>query len=155
MTRFTDNIYSGNQAIVSAQASRSPVRLSRTHRFNGGTSGTQTGTFPIGTQNLDAKLYILANASATVSDKITVSAGGTNLITITQFGSASGVLRSTTTGLGVLTTTASACAVVAGAAAAELSYSVTLLAGTDSTGSDYQLEIVFNRAVADQLGNTG
>jgi hypothetical protein len=127
MTRFSDNLYSGQQAITSALSSKSPVVLCKTHRIAGGTSGsTVTGTFPIGTQNLDAKLYILLNASATVSDKITVSAGGVDLITLTQFGSASGVLRSTTTGLGVLTTTASACAVVAGAAAAELPYAVTL-----------------------------
>lgn len=152
MTTFGDNIYSGSDAITSAAASRSAVQLCKTHRFTGGAAQTLTGTFPIGTINLDAKLYILLNASATVSDKITVSAGGVDFITITQFGSASGILRSTTTGLGVLTATASACAVVAGAANAELTYSVTYPANTAATGADYQLWLTFNRADSNTLG---
>ena len=154
MTRYSDNIYSGDDAVTSALASRSPVKLCKTHRFTGGTSGTQTGTFPVGTMNLDSKLYILLNASATVSDKITVSAAGTNLLTWTSFGSAAGIARQTTTGLATYTPIASACAVVAGAASAELSYSVTLLAGTDSTGSDYQIELTFSRADSNTLGIT-
>lgn len=152
MTTFGDNIYSGSDALTSALASRSPVVLCKTHRIAGGAASTVTGTFPIGTTNLDAKLYIMLNASATVSDKITVSAGGVDLITITQFGSASGVLRQTTTSLGVLTTTASACAVVAGAASAELSYAVTYAANTAATGADYQLVLTFNRADSNSLG---
>lgn len=152
MTRFTDNIYSGGVGLVSSQSSRSAVTLTRTHRFTGGVTATQTGTFPIGTNNLDAKLYILLNASATVSDKITVSAAGTDFITISQFGSTAGVLRSTTTSLGVITTVPSACAVVAGAASAELSYSVSLLCGTASTGADYQLQLLFSRADGNTLG---
>lgn len=154
MTRYSDNIYSGFQAITSAASSRSPVVLTRTHRFTGGTSGTQTGTFPPGTMNLDSKLFILLNASSTVSDKITVSAAGTNLLTWTSFGSAAGIARQTVAGLATYTPIASACAVVAGAASADLTYSVTLLAGTDSTGSDYQIQLMFSRAIADQLGNT-
>lgn len=145
MTVFGDNLYSGNLAVTSALSSTSPVVLSKTHRIAGGTGSTVTGVFPQGTANLDAKLYIMLNASATVSDKITVSAGGTNLITITQFGSTAGVLRGTEVGLGVLTTTASACAVVAGAASSELAYSVTYLANTAATGADYQLVLTFNR----------
>lgn len=146
MTIFGDNIYSGTQAATSAASSISPVQLTKTHRIAGGAASTVTGTFPQGTTNLDAKLYIMLNASATVSDKITVSAGGVDFITITQFGSASGVLRQTTTSLGVLTTTASACAVVAGAASSELTYSVTYPANTAATGADYQLVLTFNRA---------
>lgn len=146
MTIIGDNILSGTQAATSAVSSLSPVQLTKTHRIAGGAASTVTGTFPQGVTNLDAKLYILLNASATVSDKITVSAAGVDFITITQFGSASGVLRQTTTGLGILTTVASACAVVAGAAAAELSYSVTYPANTAATGADYQLVLTFNRA---------
>lgn len=145
MTSYADNIYSGSIAVTSALSSLSAVSLNKTHRIAGGAASTVTGTFPQGTMNLDATLYILLNASATVSDSITVSAGGVNLITITQFGSAAGVLRNTTTGLGVLTTIASACAVVAGAAAAELSYSVTYTANTAATGADYQLHLSFTR----------
>lgn len=147
MTTFGDNIYSGNLAATSAASSVSPVRMSKTHRITpGGAAFSAAGVFPQGTMNLDAKLYILLNASATVSDKITVSAGGVDLITITQFGSAAGVLRNTTTGLGVLTVTASACAVVAGAAAGELTYSINMPANTAATGADYQLELMFTRA---------
>jgi len=145
MTAFGDNIYSGTTAITSALSSTSPVRLTRTHRIAGGTGSTATGIFPQGTMCLDAVLYIMLNASATVSDKITVSAAGTDLITITQFGSTAGVLRSTTTGLGVLTTTASACAIVAGAAAADLAYSVTIPTNTAATGADYMLQLSFHR----------
>lgn len=145
MTTFGDNILSGSIAVTSALSSISPVVLSKTHRIAGGTASTVTGVFPQGTCNLDAKLYIMLNASATVSDKITVSAGGVDFITITQFGSTAGVLRQTTTSLGVLTTTASACAVLAGAASSELSYSVTYPANTAATGADYQLVLTFNR----------
>lgn len=145
MTIYGDNILSGTQAVTSALSSLSPVQLTKTHRFTGGSAVNLTGVFPQGTTNLDAKLYILINASATVSDKITVSAGGVDLITITQFGSASGVLRQTTTSLGVLTTTASACAVLAGAASAELPYSIAYPANTAATGADYQLVLTFNR----------
>lgn len=145
MTRFGDNIYSGNAALVSANASRSPVQLCRIHRITGGTGSTQTGMFPIGTQNLDAKLYIMLNASATVSDKITVSAGGTDLITFTQFGSAAGLLNATTTGLGVKTVVASACGLMVSAQVSEMSYSVTYPTNTAATGADYQLVLSFNR----------
>ncbi len=154
MTRFTDNIYTGAQAITSATSSKSPVMICKTHRFPVGvTSSTISGTFPIGTQNLDAKLYILAQGSAATSDKITVSAGGTNLLSFTSFGSAIGIVRQTTTSLGTYAPIASACAVVAGAASAELAYSVTLL--SVDAAADYQLQLMFSRAVADSLGNAG
>jgi hypothetical protein len=146
MTTYGDNIYSGVQSVTSGASSTSPVVLSRTHRFTGGGAQNLTGTFPQGTSNLDAKLYILLNASATVSDKITVSAGGVDFITITQFGSTAGVLRQTTTSLGVLTAVASACAVVAGAASQDLAYNVAYPANTAATGADYQLVLTFNRA---------
>jgi len=150
MTIFGDNIYSGNQAITSALQSVSPVQLTRVHTFaqpatGGAVAVTQTGTFPQGTQNLDAKLFILVNGSATVSDKITVSAAGTNLLSFTAFGSAGGIVRQTTVGLGTYTPIASACAVVTGAANADLSYSVTFLPVSASISTSYQLQLVFNR----------
>jgi hypothetical protein len=154
MTRYTDNIYSGNQAITSALSSKSAVVLTKVHRIAGGAASTISGTFPQGAQNLDAKLYIMLNASATVSDKITVSAAGVDLITITQFGSAAGVLRQTTTSLGVLTAVASSCGLLTGAANAELPYAVTYAANTQATGADYQLVLTFNRADTNTLGVT-
>ncbi len=145
MTVFGDNIYSGNVSITSASTAASEITLTRTHRFNTGVSQTQTGTFPRGAMNLDSKLYILANASATVSDKITVSAGGVNFLVWSSFGSASGIARQTTTSLATYTPVASACAVLVSAAGDDLTYSVTSLQGTDSPGSDYQLQLTFSR----------
>lgn len=159
MTRYSDNIYSGMQAPTSAASSKSPVQLCKTYRFTqtagGGTTVvTRTGTFPIGTQNLDAKLYILNQASATVSDKITVSASGVDFITITGIGSATGVLRQTQAGLGTLTVVASAVANIAGAAVSELTYSVTFVPVSASKSTDYQLWLTFNRADTNTLGVT-
>lgn len=145
MTTFGDNIYTGNIAVTSGSSSLSPAVFTKVHRIAGGTAVNQSGTFPQGTQNLDAKLYIMLNASATVSDKITVSAGGVDFITISQFGSTAGILRQTTTGLGVFTLVPSACGLVAGAATGELSYNVTYPANTAATGADYQLVLTFNR----------
>jgi len=145
MTTFGDNILSGNIGVTSAASSVSPVLLTKTHRIAGGAGSTVTGFFPKGTMALDASLYIMLNASATVSDKITVSAGGVDFITISQFGSTSGLLRDTTAGLGILTVTASACAIVAGAAAGDLQYSVTYPANTAATGADYLLQLTFSR----------
>lgn len=154
MTRYSDNIYSGNQAVTSALSSKSPVVLCKTHRFLS-TSGTQTGTFPIGTQNLDAKLYINnQTVSAATAAKITVSAGGTNLIAISGIGSATGVLRGTQAGLGTMTVTASAASILTGAASSELSYSVTYVKASGDTTGDFQLQLTFNRVDSNTLGIT-
>lgn len=111
MTRYSDNIYSGNTNITSAKSSRSAVQLCKVFNFSAGVgSTTQNATFPSGTQNLAASLFITAQGSATSSDKITVSAGGTDLITITSFGSANGFAVQTLTGVATFTVVASACA---------------------------------------------
>lgn len=155
MTRFSDNIYTGNQAVTSALSSKAPAIFCKEHRFVGGGSSTQTGTFPTGTRNLDAKLYINAQtASAATATRFTVSAGGTNLLTITGVGSALGVLRNTQVGLGTLSVIGSACAVVAGAASSELSYSVTVVGASGDTTSNYQLQLLFNRTDTNTLGTT-
>lgn len=160
MTRYTDNIYSGAQAITSALSSKSPVQLCKTYRFTqpstgGAVAQTLTGTFPIGTQNLDAKLYIMQQGtSATVNDKITVSAAGVNLLGFTAFGSALGLVKVTTAGVGTYTPIASACAIVAGAASAELSYSVTYLPVSASKSTDIQIQLSFNRVDSNTLGVT-
>lgn len=146
MTSYRDNIYSGAPALTSAQSSLSPVRLSRTFRFAG--NGTQTFVLPSGVQNLDAKLYIIANGSGATTDAITVSAGGTTLLTITSFGSASGVLRATTVGLGTLTVIASACANLS--ATAEVSAAATL-ASVDQAAI-YQLELTYERLRSNTIG---
>ena len=146
MTSFRDNIYSGAPALTSAQSSLSPSVFVRTFRFAG--SGTQNFVLPSGVQNLDAKLYIETNGSAATTDSMTVSAGGTNFIAITSFGSASGVLRQTTAGLGTLNAIASACANLS--QTSEVSAAVTL-ASVDQAAR-YQLMLTFSRLRSNTIG---
>lgn len=155
MTTFKDNIGSGNIAVTSALSNVSWVSLTKTFNFNaiGGTTAiTRNGVFPPNTQNLSAELFIVQNASATVSNKITVSCGGTNLLTIDQFGSAGGVIPGVTvTGVGRYTVIASAAAnppapATGQANGGEIPFAVTFLpVSADKTGS-YQLCLTFNRA---------
>jgi hypothetical protein len=87
MTRFSDNIKSGFQAATSANSSASVVVLRKVYNFAGAGAAaavTRLGTFPPGAQNLTARLFVTQQASATVSNKITVSAGGFDLVTISS-----------------------------------------------------------------------
>jgi len=153
MTSFKDNIYSGNIATTSANSSLSAVSLRRTHVFNavgGTTPQTLTGTLPPNTENISGYLFVVQNASATVSNKITVSAGGTNLFTIDQFGSAGGQSGATLAGFARFTYVGSACATPPVPSpqtnGGEIPYSVTFLpVSADKTGS-YKLHLSFNRA---------
>lgn len=147
MTTFGDNIYSGLPALTSALSSQSEVRLSRSFRFTGGGAQTQTFVLPQGVQNLNAVCYIIQDGSAATSDAITVSAGGTTLITFSSMGSAGGLVEITTAALGTKTVVASACANLS--ATAEVSAAITL-ASTD-TATDYQVNLVFNRLRQAQL----
>jgi len=150
MTIFGDNIYSGNQAVVSAQASYSPVDLTRTFRFTGGGAQTQEFVFPTGVQNLNAVCYIIQDGSAATSDSITVSAGGTTLITFSSMGSAGGVVETTLAALGTKTIVASAAANLS--TTAQVSAAITL-ASVD-TATDYQVKLTFNRIRTDINGNS-
>lgn len=149
MTGFADNIYSGLQALTSGTASYAPAQFCRTFRFTGGGASTQQFVLPTGVQNLDAKLFIMQQGSAATTDKITVSAGGQDYHTFTSFGSALGIVRQTTVGLGTLTSVASACANLS--TTAEVSAAITI-ASTD-TATDYQVQIFFSRLRVDPLGN--
>lgn len=149
MTGFADNITSGLNAVSSALSSNSPVQLCRTFRFTGGGAVTQNFVLPTGVQNLDASCYIIQDGSAATSDSITVSAGGTNLITFSSMGSAQGFINATTAALGTKTVIASACANLS--ATAEVSAAITL-ASTD-TATDYQVQLRFSRLRVDPLGN--
>ena len=164
MTRYSDNIYSGFQATTSAASSKSPVTLRKIHRFSqpaagGAVAQTLSGTLPPGVENLTATVFVLQQStSATTSDKITVSAGGTTLFTIDQIGSATGVAGSTTTSFARFTYVASACAippVPSGATnGGEIPYSVTYLPVSASKSTDYKLVLHFNRADTNTLGIT-
>lgn len=153
MTRYSDNIYSGFQAATSAASSMSPVALRKTHKFTaiGGVAAqTQTGTLPPNTENLSAYLFVIQNASATVSNKMTVSAGGTNLITIDQFGSAGGQGGGSATSFARFTYISSACATVVPPATSttnggEIPYAITFApVSADKTGI-YQVHLSFSR----------
>lgn len=150
MTRYSDNIYSGNTSITSAMSSRSAVTLTKTFNFNSTTgSSTQGGTFPSNTQNLMARLYITAQGSATTSDKITVSAGGVDLLTIDQFGSANGLALQTTTSLARFTIVASACAAIIPPSPSnqqETPFNVTYVKSSANKTGSCQVQLVFNRA---------
>lgn len=153
MTSYKDNIYCGNMAVTSATSSLSPVTLRRTHKFSaiGGTAAiTQTGTFPPNTENLSGYLFVVQNASATVSDKITVSAGGTNLFVVDQFGSAGGQSGGSLTSFCRFTYVGSACASPPvpspSVNGGEIPYAVTFVpVSADKTGQ-YQIHLTFNRA---------
>lgn len=162
MTRYSDNIYSGFQALTSATSSKSAVTLRKTYNFAGAgntTAVTRLGVFPPNVQNLKATLYITNQGSATVSDKITVSAGGTDLITITSFGSSSGIASDTKVGVATFTYVASACANPPVPATnqtngGEIPFAITFLpVSADKTGT-YQIELSFGRADTNTLGVT-
>lgn len=159
MTRFSDNLYSGFQAVTSALSSKSAVLLRKTYNFNSTTgSTTLSGTFPPNVQNLKAEIFITQNASATASNKITVSAGGTDLVTITSFGSSMGIASDTKAGVATFTYVASACASPPVPASTnnggEIPFSVTFVkSSADKTGS-CQLALTFNRADTNTLGTT-
>lgn len=164
MTRYSDNIYSGFQAVTSALSSKSPVTLNRVCGFTAATAGgvtaqTVTGVFPPQVENITARLFIMnASTSASTSDKITVSAGGTNMITFTAIGSAAGVLSQTTAALGVVTYVASACAIPPVPTGAnnngEIPYAITFLPASASKTTQYRLVLSFNRADTNTLGTT-
>ena len=146
MTLFSDNLYTGNIAVTSALSSKSGAVYHRYHRYTAGGGGTQTGVFPVGTRNLDAKVWINSTTvSAATATTVVVSAGGTVMIAIAGIGSALGVLRNTQAGLGVITNTASATHVLSGAATAELPYSVTMVKASGDTTGDYGIQLTFTR----------
>jgi hypothetical protein len=149
MTTFADNINSGLLAVSSGLASYSPVQLSRTFRFTGGGAQSQDFVFPTGVQNLNATCYIIQDGSAATTDSITVSAGGTTLITFSSMGSAAGIVEITTAALGTKVVVASACSNLS--TTAEVSAAITL-SSTD-TATDYQVQLRFSRLRVDPLGN--
>lgn len=162
MTRFTDNIYSGADAVVSALASRSAVSLTKTYVFAGAgntTPVTRAGVFPPNSQNLAAELFITNAGGAAVSNKVTVSAGGVDLLTIDQFGSAAGYAVQTTTSIARFTVVASACAILNPPATnqtngGEIPFNVTFLpVAGDSTGT-YQVVLNFNRSDTGGMAGT-
>lgn len=160
MTRWSDNLYSGNDAVTSALASRSAVQLTKTFNFAGAgntTAVTRNGVFPANIQNLSTVLYITNAASATVSNKITVSAGGNNLTVIDQFGSAQGVAFQTTTSLARFTPIASACASPVPPTSSdrgEIPFAVTFVPVSADKIGTYQLVLNYSRSDTGGMAGT-
>lgn len=147
MTRYSDPIESGMVGLTSAQSTKAHVELVRVRRFNGGGNITWTGVFPYGARCVDAKLFIAANGSTATTDTFTIStsAGSTVLGTISSVGSATGVLRATTTGLGVISMRASAC-VQTGPNTEGTDVPFQVIMSSVDTATDYTLLLTFFRS---------
>lgn len=141
MTTFGDNVQTGAEALTSGQSSIAPALFTRTFQFGGANAQTQQFVLPMGVQCLDAKCWILTQGSGATSDKITVSAAGQDYHTFTSMGSALGIVRQTTAGLGTLTSIASATANLS--TTAEVSAAATI-ASVDLAAT-YQLQLTFSR----------
>lgn len=146
MTLFADNIESGILGLTSAQSTRAGVRLERYRQFVGGGNQTWTGFLPAGAIGFNSVLYISSVGSSTTSDRLTIttSAGSTTLQTYTAFGSATGILEASVTGLGARTVVASACARVGpNVEGSDIPFQV-ILSSVD-TATDYSLFMSFRR----------
>ena len=103
MTRFSDNILSGFQAVTSALSSKSQMIMRKTAFVSAG-AGVNVivaGTFPPGVQDLNAAVYTIQNA-ATAHDTITMyingsASNGTQVMQWTNLGSAANVRSAPTT----------------------------------------------------------
>lgn len=151
MTLYNDNIFSGFTAVTSALSSRSAVALTKSYNFSAVTgSQTQTGVFPPQSQNLTAVLYITQQGSANTTSKVTVSAGGTDLITVTSFGSATGVTMNTAAGLATITYVASACQNIPVPATnqtngGEIPFAITYAKDAGDPSSTFTVQLRYNR----------
>lgn len=78
MTRYSDNIYSGNQASTSAQSSKSAVLLCKTYFVSAGTGVTQVipGTLPANTANINCAVYVVQAGGAATDDNIILYTNG-------------------------------------------------------------------------------
>lgn len=78
MTRYSDNIYSGFQAITSALSSKSIVTLRKTYFVSAGAGVNITipGQLPPGTQNVVADLFVVQQGAATTNDNIIMYTNG-------------------------------------------------------------------------------
>lgn len=103
MTRYSDNIYSGYQAITSALSSRSMVSLRKTAFVSAGTGVniTVAGQFPPNTQNITANVFVVQQGAATTNDNITLwtngsAANGQKVLQYLAIGSAAVLLTAPT-----------------------------------------------------------
>lgn len=156
MTRYSDNIYSGFQASVSADSSKSAVLMGKTYFVSAGTNvnAIVSGTFPPNTQNVNASVYTVQNAG-TANDNINLyingnAATGQRVLTFTGIGSAANA-RSTPT-----TYVASAAAnpqppATNATNGGEIPFQI--IVSSLSTAA-YQIHVTYSRADTNTLGTT-
>lgn len=156
MTRFSDNLLSGFQAVTSALSSKSQVILRRTAFVSAGANVNVViaGTLPPLAQDLYGAVYTVQNA-ATAHDTITMyingsASNGTQVMQWTNQGSAANARNAPTT------LVASACAFPQAPATnasngGEIPYKI--LVSSVSTAS-YQIIIDFDRGNSTALGTT-
>lgn len=149
MTRFTDSIESGFIGITSATSTRAGALINRQKRFIGGGNITWSSYFPVGAIGVTATLHVLANGSATTSDRLVLatSAGSTTLCTFTAFGSATGRFNNTTAGLGTVVVNVSGSWQLPGSSIQDPNAFVpfTAILSSVDTATDYGLTISFRR----------
>lgn len=151
MTLFADGIESGILGLTSAQGTRAGVQLARQRFFTGGGNQTWTGVLPYDAVAINSKVWIMAQGSATTSDRIVVSlsAGSTPIYTFASMGSATGVLEYTSTGLGTRTVVASAAfrpAPATNPVGSDIPFQVVL--SSIDTATEYGLTIEYRRRFA-------
>lgn len=157
MTRYSDNIYSGNQAAVSADSSKSQVFLRKNYFVSAGASVnvTVSGVFPTGTQGVNAAVYVVQQGAATTNDNIILyangnAATGTKLLSFLAIGSAANLRLNPTSYI------ASACAfppVVANPTGVAGEIPFQIIVSSVSTAS-YQIQLSFDRGNTNTLGTS-
>lgn len=148
MTIYGDSLQSGYLAATTALATNAPVMLERAFSFTGGANTTKTFALPPQATSLDAKLFISQAGTAATTDKITVSSGTQTIMTFSAIGSAVGILKSTTVGLGVYTPIVSACIGPLGTTGSNEGQNFTVTCSSnsqDSVAPVYKIQFVFSR----------
>lgn len=158
MTRYTDNILSGRDALTSADASKSQVSLKKTYFVSAGAgvNAIVSGVFPVGAQNVNAAVYVVQQGAATTNDNIILyangnAATGTKMLSFLAIGSAANARLAPTSYV------VSACVFVPPAPAGAATYTgevpFQIIVSSVSTAS-YSIELSFDRGNTTALGTT-
>lgn len=158
MTRYTDNILSGRDALTSADASKAQVGLKKTYFVSAGAgvNAIVSGVFPVGAQNVNSAVYVVQNGAATTNDNITLyangnAATGTKMLSYLAIGSAANLRISPTSYV------TSACVFIPSAPAGATTYAgevpFQIIVSSVSTAS-YSIELTFDRGNTTALNTT-
>lgn len=156
MTRYSDNILSGNNALVSADASKSQVVLRKSYFVSAGAgiNAIVSGTFPVGVENINAAVWVVQQGAATTNDNIILyangnAATGTKLLSFLAIGSAAVRLAPTSY-------VTSACVfppVPTNSPGVSGEIPFQIIVSSVSTAS-YGIEVTFDRGNSSSLGTT-